>query len=243
MTTLNVEIGRLTDAIAAGGEADVLSAAKLLDFGIAKLVTEQAAATAMLTATRVGTGPVALGTVAYVSPEQVRGEPLDARTDLFSLGVVLYEMATGTQPFHGTTSGAVLGEILTKAPTAPVRLNAEVPPELERIVNKLLEKDRDLRYQSATDLRVDLERLRRTLTEPATASRPPGIEQASIVVLPFENLSPDPENAFFADGLTEEIIADLSKVRAMRVISRTSAMLLKGARKDPPTIGRQLNVR
>ena len=141
--------------------------AKLLDFGIAKLATEQAAATAMVTATRVGSGPVALGTVAYMSPEQVRGETLDARTDLFSLGVVLYELATGTQPFRGTTSGAVLGEILTKPPTAPLRLNAEVPPELDRIVNKLLEKDRELRYQSARDVRVDLERLRRTLTAPA----------------------------------------------------------------------------
>jgi len=212
--------------------------AKLLDFGIAKLVTEQAAMTGAVTATRLGTGPVALGTVAYMSPEQVRGEPLDARTDLFSLGVVLYEMATGTQPFRGTTSGAVLGEILTKAPTAPVRLNADVPPELERIINKLLEKDHELRYQSARDVRVDLERLRRALTTPA-APRP---AQASIVVLPFESLSPDPDNAFFADGLTEEIIADLSKIRALRVISRTSAMVFKGARKSAPTIARELGV-
>jgi len=217
--------------------------AKLLDFGIAKLVTEQAAATAMLTATRVGTGLVALGTVAYMSPEQVRGEALDARTDLFSLGVVLYEMATGTQPFRGTTSGAVLGEILTKAPTAPVRLNAEVPAELERIVNKLLEKDRELRYQSARDLRVDLERLRRSLTASAVETRRPAVEEASIVVLPFENLSPDPDNAFFADGLTEEIITDLSKVGALRVISRNSAMQLRKTTKDTRTIGRELNVR
>jgi serine/threonine protein kinase len=102
-------------------------AVKLLDFGIVKLVTEQDAA---LTATRAGTGPVALGTLAYMSPEQVRAEPLDARTDLFSLGVVLYEMATGTAPFSGATSGAVLGAILTKAPTAPARLNPEIPADL-----------------------------------------------------------------------------------------------------------------
>jgi len=213
--------------------------AKLLDFGIAKLVTEQTAAGAT---TRVGTGPLALGTVAYMSPEQARGEALDARTDLFSLGVVLYEMATGAEPFRGATTGAILGEILTGAPIPPVRLNPEVPPELERIVNKLLEKERELRYQSARDVRVDLERLRRRLAAPAAAPRPPA-EQASIVVLPFENLSPDPDNAFFADGLTEEIIADLSKVRALRVISRTSAMLLKGSKKDVPTIARELNVR
>ena len=216
--------------------------AKLLDFGIAKLVAEQAAASEALTAAQVGTGPLALGTLSYMSPEQARGEPLDVRTDLFSLGVVLYEMTTGTAPFRGTTAGALLGEILTKAPTAPVRLNPEVPADLERIVNKLLEKDRELRYQSARDLRVDLERLRRTLSGPApVAAAPP--PPASIVVLPFENLSPDPDNAFFADGLTEEIIADLSKIRALRVISRTSAMMFKGAKKSAPAIARELNVR
>jgi serine/threonine protein kinase len=213
-------------------------AAKLLDFGIAKLVGEQAAAALAQTATRSGTGPLALGTVAYMSPEQVRGDTLDARTDLFSLGVVLYEMATGTPPFKGTTSGAVLGEILTKAPTAPVRLNPDVPSELERIVNKLLEKDRALRYQSATDLRVDLERLRRAPGDAATPR-----EQASIVVLPFENLSPDPDNAYFADGLTEEVIANLSRVRALRVISRTSAMRFKGTKKSLPEIAREVSVR
>ena len=221
----------------------IRGAAKLLDFGIAKLVTERAVVADDLTTTRVGTGPVTLGTIAYMSPEQVRGETLDARTDLFSLGVVLYEMATGTQPFRGTTSGAVLGEILTKAPTAPVRLNADVPPEMERIVNKLLEKDRELRYQSASDVRVDLERVRRPLMESARETPRTAREQASIVVLPFENLSPDPENAFFADGLTEEVITDLSQVRSLRVISRNSAMLLKGAKKDTRTIGRELDVR
>ena len=215
---------------------------KLLDFGIAKLVTEQAAATAAVTVTRGGTGPVALGTVAYMSPEQARGEPLDARTDLFSLGVVLYELSTGVQPFRGSTSGAIVGEILTKAPAAPIRLNPEVPAELERMVNKLLEKDRELRYQSASDLRVDLERLRRTAITRVTTGQPIG-EEASIVVLPFDNLSPDPDNAFFADGLTEEIITDLSKVGALRVISRNSAMQLKKRAKDTRTIGLELNVR
>jgi eukaryotic-like serine/threonine-protein kinase len=218
--------------------------AKLLDFGIASLAAEARAVTGALTVSRVQTGAVALGTLAYMSPEQVRGEGLDGRTDLFSLGVVLYELLTGAQPFRGATSGAVISEILTKVPTAPVRLNADVWPELERIVNKLLEKDRELRFQSARDVRVDLDRLRRAPSsgahDAAAAARP---EQPSIVVLPFENLSPDPENAFFADGLTEEVIADLSKVRAIRVISRTSAMLLKGAKKDLRTIGREMNVR
>jgi len=213
---------------------------KLLDFGIAKLVTERAAATEAATATLAATGAVALGTLAYMSPEQIRGGPLDGRSDLFSLGVVLYEMVTGTAPFRGATSGAVLSEILTRAPTAPVRLNPDVPADLGRLVDKLLEKDRARRYQSAADVRADLERIKRAPTDRVVATPS---EQASIVVLPFENLSPDPDNAFFADGLTEEIIADLSKIRALRVISRTSAMMFKNARKSAPAIAQELNVR
>ncbi|MBE3135650.1 MAG: protein kinase [Acidobacteria bacterium] len=216
--------------------------AKLLDFGLAKLATESppAASDAPTAAGEWVTGAgLALGTVGYMSPEQVRAEMPDARTDLFSLGVVLYEMATGTAPFRGATSGAVLGEILTKAPTALVRLNPDVPPELERIVNKALEKDPARRYQSARDLQLDLERLKRAWSVPAVIR----LEQASIVVLPFENLSPDPDNAYFADGLAEEIIADLPKVRALRVISRTSAMHFKGTTKNLPAIAQELNVR
>jgi serine/threonine protein kinase/tetratricopeptide (TPR) repeat protein len=217
--------------------------AKLLDFGIAKLSAAQAAMTGAVTVTRAGTGSLVLGTIGYMSPEQARGEPLDARSDLFSLGAVLYEMETGTPPFRGTTSGAVLSEILTKAPTAPVRLNPTVPPDLDRIVNKLLEKDRELRYQSARDLRVDLERLRRTLA----ASTPEGAarsrhERPSIAVLPFENLSSDPEQEYFCDGMTDEIITALSKIRGLRVISRSSAMTLKGTRRTARETGALLNV-
>jgi serine/threonine protein kinase len=218
-------------------------AAKLLDFGVAKLTSEPHAAEtdAPTTAGAWATGAgVTLGTVGYMSPEQVRGEAVDPRTDLFSLGVVVYEMATGLAPFRGPTAGAVLSDILTKAPTAPVRLNPEVPTDLERLVNKLLEKNRALRCQSAADLRADLERLKRAFSSPAASARG---DQASIVVLPFENLSPDPDNAFFADGLTEEIIADLSKVRALRVISRTSAMMFKGIKKSAPAIAQELDVR
>ena len=130
---------------------------KLLDFGVAKLGSE--------TEADLTTPGIALGTAAYMSPEQVLGEPLDARTDIFSLGVVLYELSTGRLPFGGATAGALFDAILHQAPISPVELNAKLPAELAPLVNKALEKDRELRYQTASDLRVDLQRLRR-ISEP-----------------------------------------------------------------------------
>src|SRR5271163_1207891 len=150
--------------------------AKILDFGLAKQIRRPVAHTVTQDAVLAGqmtagvnpqdlTSPgVAVGTVAYMSPEQVRGKELDARSDLFSFGVVLYEMATGSVPFRGETSGVITDAILNRAPVAPVRLNPELPAKLEDIINKALEKDRDLRYQAASDIRTDLKRLRRDTT-------------------------------------------------------------------------------
>jgi serine/threonine protein kinase len=148
--------------------------AKILDFGLAKLRSERKAAAATVsdqTMTAVQTDPGhTMGTPAYMSPEQAQGEQLDARTDLFSLGVVLYEMATGKLPFDGTSTAAVMASILRDIPEPPLRVNSELPTELGRIIGKALEKDRDLRCQSAAELRTDLKRLKRELDSGRSSS-------------------------------------------------------------------------
>jgi serine/threonine protein kinase/Tfp pilus assembly protein PilF len=221
--------------------------AKILDFGMAKRTEgrERATSAALTAATEeLLTSPgTAVGTVAYMSPEQIRGETLDARTDLFSLGVVLYEMATGKRPFQGGTSGIVFNAILSKAPTAPIRLNPDLPAELERVINKALEKDRKLRYQSAAELRADMQRGKRDRDSGHNST--PAAESPlipSVAVLPFANLSADKENEYFSDGLAEDIIDALTQVPGLRVMARTSAFAFRGKEHDVREIGARLNV-
>ncbi len=205
--------------------------AKIMDFGLAKI-----RGSAQITREHS-----TLGTAAYMSPEQSIGEEVDHRTDIWSFGVVLYEMFTGQLPFRGDYESAVIYSIRNDDPEPVSKIRDDISLKLTQIIEKTLEKKPDSRYQKMEDLIADL----KTWKE-SPVSREATVEEKttlSIVVLPFANLSADADNEYFSDGLTEEIIADLSKVGALSVISRTSAMQLKGTNKDLRTIGRELDVR
>ena len=228
---------------------------KILDFGLAKLVQARGASTdSGATADAVGamlTSPgTAVGTVAYMSPEQVRGEELDARTDLFSFGIVLYEMVTGVLPFRGETSGVIMNAILEGLPVAPVRLNSDVPAELERIISKSLEKNRKLRYQSAAEMHADLQRFKRdieSIRRPAaeksvsgSGTHVPAAQQKSVAVLYFENQSGSKEDEYLRDGITEDVITELSKIRGLNTFSRPTVLAFRDKPVTPAQIGQQL---
>ncbi len=217
--------------------------AKILDFGLAKLLESRRAGEAPLNsamptdefATSAGS---TLGTVAYMSPEQARGEEVDARSDLFSFGVVLYEMATGQAPFTGGTTASVFERILNHNPPPPSDLNRTLPDGISQIASKLLEKDRRLRYQSATELRADLQRLKREIDSGRVSSA--GSREKSVAVLYFENLSGAKEDEYFRDGMTEDVITELSKVRELRVFPRAAVVTFREQSVTGPQVGQQL---
>jgi eukaryotic-like serine/threonine-protein kinase len=253
--------------------------AKVLDFGLAKLVRPVSEATL----TESLSDPQAIaGTLPYMAPEQLRAEAVDSRTDIHALGAVLYEMATGHRPFREDIPTRLADDILHQAPVPPGRLNPHLPAKLEDIILKCLEKDPENRYQSAKELAVDLRRLAApstfiTIPAPARKARgkaamygalglvllvlllagfdvggwrtrllgrtsSPRIE--SLAVLPLENLSRDPQQEYFADGMTDALITNLAQISTLKVISRTSAMRFKGVTntKSLPEIARELGV-
>ncbi len=253
--------------------------AKVLDFGLAKLlrpVTHEEVTAESLAQTQAGT---AMGTLPYMSPEQLRGETVDARTDLYAAGAVLYEMATGRRAFPQTQPPLVIDSILHQPPQPPRELNGQISAGLEAVILKALEKELTRRYQSAKELLEDLRRL--STGELLSATRQPSAQKRrvailavgalaatlallvglnvgglrerlrggasaprinSLAVLPLENLSGDKEQDYFADGMTEELITNLAKIGALKVISRTSVMRYKGTQKPVPEIAKELNV-
>ena len=222
------------DNVMVDGEGGV----KILDFGLAVFLEKPADVDADgLTVAReeLGGASALAGTIPYMSPEQVLGKSLDARSDIFSLGVVLYEMTTGQRPFRGATPGALFDEILNRNPVPAREAVPDTPSKLEIVIARCLEKNIDARYPSVEALLSDL-------AGEGVERRTEAEAPKSIAVVPFKNLSPDADTEYFADGLTEDVILDLSRISRLRVISRASAMRLKALDKDLRAVGKELNV-
>ena len=272
---------------------------KIMDFGLAKILQAAESLTGGESDATVTSGlttpGITVGTVAFMSPEQTRGEEVDARSDLFSFGALLYNMALGAPPFRGPTAAVIFSGILERHPVPPHDVDPTLPSKLQDIILKALEKDREQRYQSAREMAIDLRRLLREIDSgaslsasgvapvpripaavaPARTGRPkywiagaavaaallgafvvwkstgtrarPSAPAArpevkSLAVLPLENLTPDPSQEYFADGMTDELIARLSKISALRVISRTSVMRYKNSKKSLPEVAKDLQV-
>ena len=228
---------------------------KILDFGLAKMSRVEIAQGASvepeetLAFNHELTSPgSAVGTVSYMSPEQSRGQLVDARTDLFSTGTVLYQMATGTLPFQGDTSAVVFDAILNRDPRPAAELNATLPVDFVRILEKTLEKDRNLRCQTATELKTDLHRLKRDLESSTRRAREksesdPGVQKQtkkSVAVLYFENLSGAKEDEYLRDGITEDVITELSKIRGLNIFSRPTVLAYRDKPVTPAQVGQQL---
>jgi serine/threonine protein kinase len=219
---------------------------KILDFGLAKFAQGQVtqAADAGQELTSPGS---AVGTISYMSPEQARGQLVDARTDIFSTGTVLYQMSTGSLPFPGDTSAVIFDAILNRDPLPAAELNPALPADFARILEKCIEKDRTLRCQAATELKTDLNRLKRDIesrrnqaksrTDSGSGGHKPG---KSVAVLYFENLSGAKEDEYLRDGITEDVITELSKIRGLNIFSRPTVLAFRDQAVTPQLVGQKL---
>ena len=202
--------------------------ARIMDFGIAWSIKTKGI---------TGAG-VMIGTPEYMSPEQVEGKEVDQRSDIYSLGVILYEMVTGRVPFEGDTALSVAMKHKSEIPKNPKELNAQISEDLSRVVLKCMEKDKKKRYRNTEGLLSELEKIKSPIAESITVSE----WKNSIAVLPFTNISADPEQEYFCDGISEELINSLTQISDLRIVARTSAFSFKGKDVDIEEIGRKLKV-